>query len=105
MKKLVWVAAITLALGFSAPVLAADGGALYKSKCSACHGATAKGGPMAPGLVGTDFIGGDAGAIKDTIMNGRAGGAKKYPKFALSMPPFKVSDAEADAIVAYLKGL
>ncbi len=107
MRKLILTAAFALVLGFglTGAAIAADGGGIYKSKCSACHGANGQGGPMAPALAGTDFIKGDAAAINDTIKNGREGGAKKYPKFALSMPKFNLSDAELDAVTGYLKGL
>jgi mono/diheme cytochrome c family protein len=105
MKKLVLASAIAVSLAFSGAAFAADGAGLYKGKCSACHGADGKGGPMAPALAGSDFVKGDAAAIKDTIKNGREGGAKKYAKFSLSMPKFPLADAELDALVAHLKGL
>ncbi len=107
MKKLILTAAFALVLGFglTGSAIATDGGAIFKSKCSACHGANGQGGPMAPALAGTDFIKGDAGSIKATIKDGREGGAKKYPKFALSMPKFNLSDAELDAVTGHLKGL
>jgi mono/diheme cytochrome c family protein len=86
--------------------MAADGGSIYKSKCSACHGQNAQGTPgMAPALAGTDFIKGDAGPINDAIVNGRAGAAKKYKNFPLAMPKLGISAADADAIVEYLKSL
>ena len=105
MKKLIIAAVFALVLGFTGSAIATDGGALYKSKCLACHGANAAGGPMAPVLAGSDFIKGDAAAINETIKNGREGGAKKYPKFPLSMPKFALTDAEIEAITGYLKGL
>ncbi|MEE8575139.1 MAG: cytochrome c [Thermodesulfobacteriota bacterium] len=105
MKKFIWVAVFALTIGFSGSALASDGAGIFKSKCSACHGANAAGGPMAPALAGSDFIKGDAAAVKDTIKNGRSGGEKKYAKFAMSMPKFGLSDGELDALVSYLKGL
>ena len=105
MKKLIWVAVFAIALAFSGSAIASDGAGIYKSKCSACHGATGQGGPMAPALTANDFVKGDAAAVKDTIKNGREGGAKKYAKFALSMPKFALSDAELDAVTGYIQGL
>ena len=87
------------------PSLAVDGAAIFKSKCSACHGAKGEGGPLAPAIIGTNFSKGDAGVIKDTIKNGREGSAKKYKNFPLSMPKFNtLSDAELDALTAHLQG-
>jgi len=105
MKKLIWAFAIVLTLSFAGTAMA-DGGAIFKSKgCTACHGAGGKGTAMAPKLAGNDFIKGDPCAIKMTIKNGRSGGAKKYAKFPLSMPKNALSDADLDAVVAYLKSL
>ncbi len=106
MKTLILAVAFILAVSFAGTALASDGEAVFKSKgCTACHGADGNGTAMAPGLVGSDFIKGDPCAVKDTIKNGRSGGAKKYAKFPLSMPQNALSDAELDAVVAYLKGL
>ncbi|MEE9591928.1 MAG: cytochrome c [Thermodesulfobacteriota bacterium] len=106
MRNIITVVAIVLAFGLSGVAMAADGGAIFKSKCSACHGKDAQGTPgMAPKLAGSDFIKGDAGPIKETIMNGRAGDAKKYKEFPLAMPKLGVAEADAAALVEYLKSL
>jgi mono/diheme cytochrome c family protein len=105
MKTLILAVAFVAMVAFAGTAMA-DGGAVFKSKgCTACHGADGKGTAMAPGLAGSDFIKGDAGAIKDAIKNGREGGAKKYANFPLSMPKNALSDADLDAVVTYLKGL
>ncbi len=105
MKTLMFAVAMILAVSFAGTAMA-DGGAVFKSKgCTACHGADGKGTAMAPGLAGTDFIKGDPCAIKDTIKNGREGGAKKFANFPLSMPANALSDADLDAVVTYLQGL
>jgi len=110
MMKAIKTVMITLlfatSMGIAGTAIAADGGAIFKSKCSACHGQNAQGTPgMAPKLAGSDFIKGDAGPIKDTIMNGRSGAAKKYKNLPMAMPKLGISEADADAIIAYLKSL
>jgi mono/diheme cytochrome c family protein len=90
---------------FSGTVMAADGALLYASKCQFCHGANGAGAAMGPKLTSNDFIKGDATAIKNIISSGIAMDAKKYPNFMMGMPKVALSDAELDAIVAYLKGL
>lgn len=108
MKKVLgfFVAAAFVA-SLSTPAMAADGGKIFKSKCSSCHGKDAGGTAMGPSLKGNDFVKGDAAAVKATILNGRKGKDKKYKKFPIAMPAHKgkISDADADAIVSYLKGL
>ncbi len=99
------VMAVTL-LAFSGSAMAASGASLFKSKCSVCHGASAQGTPgMAPQLAGSDFIKGPAAAIKETIINGRSGAAKKYKKFPIAMPKLGIKANDADELVKYLKSL
>jgi mono/diheme cytochrome c family protein len=106
MKTLILAAAFILAVSFAGTAIASDGEAVFKSKgCTACHGADGKGTAMAPGLAGSDFVKGNPCAVKDTIKNGREGGAKKFANFPLSMPKNALSDADLDAVVGYLKGL
>jgi cbb3-type cytochrome c oxidase subunit III len=83
------------------------GAAIFKTKCSPCHGADGKGTPMAPAFKGNDWIkGAKKGDIADTIKNGRAGAAKKYPKFAISMPANKdLSESDVNALVDYIKSI
>jgi cytochrome c6 len=105
MKRFLLIALVALGLTFTGEAIAADGASTFASKCAMCHGKDGSGGTMAPGLMGTDFINGDAAAIKTVILEGRAGKDKAFPKFTMSMPKFKMSDADADALVDYLKGL
>ncbi|MFQ5330308.1 MAG: c-type cytochrome [Thermodesulfobacteriota bacterium] len=106
MKTLIMAVVIATSMGIAGASIAADGGSIFKSKCSACHGQKAQGTPgMAPQLAGSDFIKGDAGPIKETIMNGRSGAAKKYKNFPMAMPKLGIKEADADAIVEYLKSL
>ncbi len=100
------VLATIVLFGLSGAAMAGGGASIFKNKCSVCHGQNAQGNPgMAPKLAGTDFIKGPAGPIKQTIVNGRSGGDKKYKNIPLAMPKLGVSDADAEAIVKYLKSL
>ncbi len=107
MKKLL-TAALLFALftGFAGTTMAADGAAIFKSKCLACHGLDGKGTAMAPAFQGSAYINDSTAAdITATIKNGRNGSAKMYKNFALGMPPQSLSDDELSAVVSYLKSL
>ncbi len=108
MRNLVLAIAVAVAVSFTGTAIAADGAKVYKSKCASCHGKDGKGTAMAPAHAGSDYIKstGDA-AIKDVVLVGRKGSKKLYKKFPIPMPPWKgkLTDAEIDAVVAYMKGL
>ena len=76
-----------------------DGAALYKSKCAGCHGAGGEGKPAmkAPALKGTSL---DAGQVADQITKGKAGANAPHTKGISG-----VTDDQAKAIAAYVKGL
>ena len=76
-----------------------DGAALYKSKCSACHGANGEGKPpmKAPALKGTTL---DVGKIVEHI---RKGEPKSKPPHNKGMSG--VSDEQAKTIADYIKTL
>jgi mono/diheme cytochrome c family protein len=101
------IALATIVLfGLSGVAMAGSGASIFKSKCSVCHGQNGQGNPgMAPKLAGTDFIKGPAEPIKQAIVNGRAGAEKKYKNIPLAMPKLGINDADAEAIVKYLKSL
>jgi mono/diheme cytochrome c family protein len=93
-------------MGFAGSVLAADGEALYKTKCLMCHGADGKGTAMGPAFKGSEFIKSSSDqAIAEVILKGREGAAKTYKNIALGMPAQKLSDEDSGALVAYLKSL
>jgi len=84
---------------------AMDGAQLFASKCTPCHGPKGQGTPVGPTLKGDPFvIQGASAEIKKVIMMGRAEKEKKYPNIANPMPSGMASEAEADALVLYLKG-
>ncbi|GEJ56746.1 c-type cytochrome [Anaeromyxobacter diazotrophicus] len=76
------------AVAFATTALAADGAALYASKCKACHGAAGEGAKMAPNAI----AGMPADQVKKAITEGKG-----------KMKPVKVDDA--DAVAAYVAGL
>jgi cytochrome c553 len=93
MRMLVWIAVVALGVAFSGTALATDGAAVYTKLCASCHGMKGEG--MA--MMGP--------AIKDIIINGRSGDAKKYKDFPLPMVPQKLSDDDVKAVIAHMKGL
>lgn len=108
MKRIIAVGVIALAVAVSGSAFAADGAALYKSKCVACHGADGKGTAMAPAFTGNAFIkDSKEDVIAATISAGRKGDEKKYKNFAMAMPPQEKVLAADDikAVVGYLKTL
>lgn len=107
MKKLIGFGILALGVAFSGSALAADGAALFKSKCAACHGAEGQGTAMAPAFQGNDFIKTSKDAdISAVITTGRDGAAKKYKNFAIGMPAQKtMADEDVKAVVEHLKSL
>lgn len=83
------------------------GAAIFKSKCSPCHGALGNGTAMAPAFVGNDWIKSAAkGEIAGVIKNGRDGAAKRYKKFAIGMPANKnMPDSDISSLVDYIKSI
>ncbi len=97
-----------LFIGFAGTTLAADGAAIFKSKCLACHGSEGKGTAMAPAFQGNEFVKtSESDVIAQTIQNGREGDQKMYKQFVLAMPPQKgvLSADEISAVITYLKSL
>lgn len=107
MRKLLGIGILALGVAaFTGTAIAADGAALYKSKCAPCHGADGQGTAMSPGFKGNAWVTGASEAeIVDVIVKGREGAAKKYKQYAIGMPKQKVSDDEAKALAAVLKGM
>lgn len=87
MKRIVIALA---AIAFATSALAADGAALYKSKCAACHGADGKGSKMAP-----DSIAGKAADVSKKAINEGKG----------KMKAMKMEAADVDAVSAFVAGL
>lgn len=108
MRKLIGFGVVALSLAVAGSAMAADGAAIFKSKCSPCHGAEGQGTAMAPKFQGNAFItGGKDADIHATIKNGRAGAEKKYKNFAIAMPAQgkTLSDEDITAVIGHLKTL
>jgi mono/diheme cytochrome c family protein len=108
MRRLVGGAVIALSIAFAGSALAADGAALYKSKCAACHGAEGAGTAMAPAHKGSDWIKTSKDAdIAAVITNGRAAAQTRFDKgkYAIGMPANKLTTDEVNALVSYMKSL
>lgn len=112
MRNIIWMAVLAMSFAFVSVVVAADvasvdPAAIYKAKCSACHGAKGEGKKgMAPAHHGNEFIiKGTAEEIKKVILEGRTGAAKKYDKklYPIDMAKVALTDAEADAIIKFMK--
>lgn len=94
-------------MGFSGSVMAAaDGEAVYKSKCLMCHGAGGKGTVMGVPLASNAFISSSSDqVISEVIQKGREGEAKMYKNIALGMPAQQLANEEVSALIDYLKSL
>lgn len=69
---------------------AAAGGALYKTKCAACHGADAKG---KPALKTQDFASPEVQGMSDADLTTLiADGKGKMPGYAKSLKPEQIKD-------------
>ncbi|MBI5874340.1 MAG: cytochrome c [Deltaproteobacteria bacterium] len=104
-NSIVGLVALVVSFAFAGTVFA-DGAAIYKAKCAACHGQKGEGMKgMAPAQKGNEFITkGKADDIKKVIVDGRAGAAKKFKEFAIDMPKSGLSDADATELVKFLQG-
>jgi len=96
-KFVVDLAAILLVA--SSASWAADGAALYKTKCAGCHGASGEGKPAmkAPALKGTSL---DVSQITDHITKGESGSKAPHNKGISGL-----DDEKAKAIADFIKTL
>jgi mono/diheme cytochrome c family protein len=83
----------------STTLWAADGAALYKSKCAGCHGANGEGKPAikAPAVKGTNL---DSDALVAHITKGEATSKAPHNKGIAGL-----TDDQAKAIAEYIKTL
>jgi len=86
-----------LALASTLAWSAEDGAALYKAKCSICHGAAGEGKGANPALKGTKMSAADLTAF---ITKGAAGKKAPHTKGVAG-----VTDAQASAVAGYVKSL
>ncbi len=107
MRKLVLSGIIAASVAFAGTAMAADGAAIFKAKCSPCHGVEGQGTPMAPAFQGNEFI--KKSSVEDimkVVKNGRSGAEKHYKQFPIAMPAQKtMSDEDIKAVVEHEKEL
>lgn len=108
MKRFIGIGVVALSLAYAGSTLAADGAAIFKSKCLPCHGPDGAGTAMAPAFKGNAFI--KDSKVEDiavVVKEGRTGAQKKYKQFAIAMPPQKgaMSDDDIKTVVEYAKTL
>jgi mono/diheme cytochrome c family protein len=95
-KFIVLFVIFTLAVSVALPAFAADGAAIYKAKCAACHGPEGQG-KVGPAVKGTSL---SADQINDLLTKGND--AKKAPhKKAVA----GVAGDDAKAVADYVKTL
>src|SRR3954470_16638195 len=89
-----WFVTIFIALGASAQ----DGKQQYQARCAGCHGDDGTGGGHGPTIVETarPFRAPTREAIRNLILNGTPDAG---------MPAFRIPEAQADAIAAYVMTL
>ncbi len=85
------VSIVLVALAMSTAAFAQDGAALYKAKCSGCHGAAGEG-KMGPKIAGST-------AVSDVLTNGGKTKAPHTKAFA------NLTADEIKAIADYVAGL
>jgi len=102
-----WFVALIVSCAFAGTALA-DGAAKFAERCASCHGQKGEGmKSMAPALKGNKFITDRrAEDIKQVILEGRSGAAKKYSitEFPIDMPESGLSVADADEVAKFLQG-
>jgi cytochrome c6 len=102
MKFVIRILAVAIAVaGMTAPVLADDAAALYKSKCQACHGADGK--PSAAGekLGAKDFHAPDVAKMSDAdLVKVTKEGKGKMPAYAS-----KLTDDQINELVKFVRTL
>lgn len=86
---------------------AADGAALFASRCAACHQAAGQGLPgVFPPLAGSEWVQGRPETVAAIVLHGIAGPLTvKGAKFNGAMPTFsdQLSDAEIAAVLSYVR--
>jgi mono/diheme cytochrome c family protein len=101
MKFVIRILAVAIAVvGITAPVLADDAAALYKSKCQACHGADGKPSAVGEKLGARDFHAPDVAKMSDADL------VKITKEGKGKMPAFRsLTDDQVQELVIYIRTL
>ena len=106
-KNAIWFLALAVICSYAGTALA-DGAAKFAERCAACHGQKGEGMKgIAPALKDNKFITDRrAEDIKQVILEGRSGPAKKYStkEFPIDMPKSGLSVADSDEVAKFLQG-
>lgn len=106
-KIIISSVALVLSFAFAGTVLA-DGAATFAARCASCHDQKGEGIiGIGPALKENKFITNrKVEDIKQVIIEGRTGAAKKYStkEFPIDMPKSGLSDADADEVAKFLQG-
>ena len=106
LSKLTAVASITLAAAFSTTDALADGEALYKTKCIACHGPTGAGIPnVFPPLAESEWVNGPEENLVKIQLRGLQGPIEvKGVKYNSMMPAnTAMTDQEISDVLTYVR--
>ena len=96
-----WATTLVLIAGSSSPLLAADGAALYKGKCVACHAADGTGSAVGKKIGVHDFHSPEVQKESDAdLTTAIAKGRNKMPAYEKSLQPDEIK-----ALVAFIRTL
>lgn len=95
-KSLVLLLVIAMSLSLTLPAFAQDGAAIFKAKCSTCHG------PEGQGKIGPKLVGTSVSADQIAAMLTTGNDAKKPPH---KKPLSGVTADDAKAVAAFVKTL
>jgi mono/diheme cytochrome c family protein len=101
MKAMISMMALGVLLAAAVPAAADDSGALYKSKCQACHGADGKGSPAGQKMGAKDFNSPEVAKQTDAeLINVTKEGKGKMPKY-----DGKLTDDQIKGLIKYIRSL
>jgi len=95
-KSLILLLVIALSVSLALPAFAADGAAIFKAKCAACHG------PEGQGKIGPKLAGTSVSADQIEGMLTKGDDAKKPPH---KKPMASLSADDIKAVAAFVKTL
>lgn len=91
-----------LPLLLAAPLFAQDAGALYKSRCAACHGPDGKG---KPAIAGTNLLSPEAKKLTDAEMKTAIADGGKKAKAAHAYGKKGINEKQVEGLIAFVRDL